>query len=177
MRLNKKTYSRQFNLYIDYVCNTTDNFEFKCNKTGMCLLSDFRCDGKRDCCDGADPVVFPGADNNTCDDTTDEDDCPGMLGFALPPLCKIALVNQISMSFFYVYQTALVQKFLSNSPRKIMDQERHGNVKIVKNASITKMFAIMKLSVLMAATKWNAVSILDIVKSILLTLKYSVPYT
>ena len=48
-----------------------------------------------------------------------------------------------------------------------MDQERHGNVKIVKNASITKMFAIMKLSVLMAATKWNAVSILDIVKSIL----------
>ena len=48
-----------------------------------------------------------------------------------------------------------------------MDQERHGNVKIVKNASITKMFAIMKLSVLMAATKWNAVSILDIVKLIL----------
>ena len=50
----------------------------------MCLLSDFRCDGKRDCCDGADPVVFPGADNNTCDDTTDEDDCPGMSGFPLP---------------------------------------------------------------------------------------------
>ena len=48
-----------------------------------------------------------------------------------------------------------------------MDQERLGNVKIVKNASITKMFAIMKLSVLMAATKWNVVSILDIVKSIL----------
>ena len=48
-----------------------------------------------------------------------------------------------------------------------MDQERHGNVKIVKNASISKMFAIMKLSVLMAATKWNAVSILDIFKSIL----------
>ena len=78
-------YSQQSDSYIDYVCNTTDNFEFKCNKTGMCLLSDFRCDGKRDCCDGADPVVFPGADNNTCDDTTDEDGCPGMLGFALPP--------------------------------------------------------------------------------------------
>ena len=71
------------------------------------------------------------------------------------------------MSFFYVYQTALVQTLLSNSPRIIMDQERHGNVRIVTNASITKMFAIMKLSVLMAATKWNAVSILDIVKSIL----------
>ena len=136
----------------------------------MCLISDFRCDGKRDCCDGADPVAFPGADNNTCVDTTDEDDCPGMSGFPLPliwKLSKIALVNQISMSFFYVYQTALVQTLLSNSPRKIMDQERHGNVKIVKNASITKMFAIMKLSVLMAATKWNAVSILYIVKSIL----------
>ena len=83
------------------------------------------------------------------------------------PLCKIALVNQISMSFFYVYQTALVQTLLSNSPRKIMDQERHGNVKIVKNASITTMFAITKLSVLMEVTKWNAVSISDIVKSIL----------
>ena len=83
--LQKNIYSQQSDSYIDYVCNTTDNFEFKCNKTGMCLLSDFRCDGKRDCCDGADPVVFPGADNNTCDDTTDEDDCPGMLGFALPP--------------------------------------------------------------------------------------------
>ena len=50
----------------------------------MCLISDFRCDGKRDCCDGADPMVFPGADNNTCDDTTDEDDCPGMSGIPLP---------------------------------------------------------------------------------------------
>ena len=48
-----------------------------------------------------------------------------------------------------------------------MDQERHGNVKIVKNASITTMFAITKLSVLMEVTKWNAVSILDIFKSIL----------
>ena len=50
---------------------------------------------------------------------------------------------------------------------KIMDQEKHGNVKIVKNASITTMFAITKLSVLMAVTKWNAVSILDISKLIL----------
>ena len=48
-----------------------------------------------------------------------------------------------------------------------MDQERHGNVKIVKNASIMTMFAITKLSVLMEVTKWNAVSILDIFKSIL----------
>ena len=80
----KNIYSQQSDSYIDYVCNTTDNFEFKCNKTGMCLLSDFRCDGKRDCCDGADPVVFPGADNNTCDDTTDEDGCPGMSGLPLP---------------------------------------------------------------------------------------------
>ena len=65
-------------LYIDYVCNTTDNFEFKCEKTGMCILEDFTCDGNRDCCNGADPVAWPGADNNTCVDTTDEDDCPGM---------------------------------------------------------------------------------------------------
>ena len=48
-----------------------------------------------------------------------------------------------------------------------MDQERHGNVKIVKNASITTMFVITKLSVLMEVTKWNAVRILDIFKLIL----------
>ena len=71
------------------------------------------------------------------------------------------------MLFIYAYQTALVQILLSNFRGQIMDQERHGNVKIVKNASITKMFAITKLSVLMAVTKWNAVSILDIFKSIL----------
>ena len=45
-----------------------------------------------------------------------------------------------------------------------MDQEKLGNAKTVKNASITTMFAITKLSVLMEVTKWNAVSILDIVK-------------
>ena len=78
-----------------------------------------------------------------------------------------ALVDQIFMPSFYVYQTALVQKFLNNSPEQIMDRERHGNVKIVKNALITRMFAITKLSVLMEVTKWNAVSILDIFKSIL----------
>ena len=49
---------------------------------------------------------------------------------------------------------------------RIMDQERHGNVKRVKNASITIMFAITKLSVLMEVMKWNAVSILGIVNSI-----------
>ena len=84
-----------------------------------------------------------------------------------PKLSQVALVDQIFMLFVYVFQAALVKKFLSNSPRKIMDQERHGNVKIVKNALITRMFAITKLSVLMEVTKWNAVSILDIFKSIL----------
>ena len=44
----------------------------------MCILEDFTCDGNRDCCNGADPVAWPGADNNTCVDTTDEDECPGM---------------------------------------------------------------------------------------------------
>ena len=70
------------------------------------------------------------------------------------------------MLFIYAYQTALVQILLSNFRGQIMDQERYGNVKRVKNASITIMFAITKLSVLMEVTKWNAVSILGIVNSI-----------
>ena len=49
----------------------------------MCILEDFTCDGNRDCCNGADPVAWPGADNNTCVDTTDEDNCPGMSAFPL----------------------------------------------------------------------------------------------
>ena len=79
----------------------------------------------------------------------------------------MALVDHIFISFISIYQTALVLKLLSNSPMRIMDQERHGNVKIARNASITAMFAITKLSVLMEVTKWNAVSSLFISKSIL----------
>ena len=72
----------------------------------MCILEDFTCDGNRDCCNGADPVTWPGADNNTCVDTTDEAVSSGMAQFPLPPslgrnILKIDLVDQIFVYLIY----------------------------------------------------------------------------
>ena len=67
----------------------------------MCILSDFSCDGNRDCCNGADPIAWPGADNNTCADTTDENQCPGMSPFLLAPTF-LDLVDPIFIHFIYL---------------------------------------------------------------------------
>ena len=61
--------------FIDYPCNTGTEKEIKCEKTRLCVLETFKCDGRKDCC-GDDIETFAEQNETICDDDTDESDCP-----------------------------------------------------------------------------------------------------
>ena len=62
-------------LFGDYQCNTGTEKEIKCEKTRLCVLETFKCDGRKDCC-GDDIEKFAEQNETMCDDDTDERDCP-----------------------------------------------------------------------------------------------------
>ena len=77
--------SLEFNWYLDYVCNSTD--EIKCEETGYCIDKEYICDGQLDCC--GEKIEGSGEeDAPDCSDTSDERNC-SQLAQLISLYCKI----------------------------------------------------------------------------------------